>query len=71
MVSEYPAAFALRMMSKDYSLILRLAESHSVAMPATAAAKQIDIIENARSGGREEDFSAVVRTIQDLSGFGE
>jgi 3-hydroxyisobutyrate dehydrogenase-like beta-hydroxyacid dehydrogenase len=67
----YPAAFALRMMSKDYSLILRLAESHSVAMPATAAAKQIDIIENARSGGREEDFSAVVRTVQDLSGFGE
>ena len=40
-------------------------------MPATAAAKQVDIIENARSRGREEDFSAVIRTIQDLSGFSE
>jgi hypothetical protein len=40
-------------------------------MPATAAAKQIDLIENARSRGGEEDFSAAVRTFQDLSGFGE
>ena len=68
---EYPAAFALRMMSKDYSLILRLAESHSVAMPATAVAKQIDTIESARRQGREEDFSAVIRTIQELSGLNE
>jgi len=66
---DYPAAFALRMMSKDYSLILRLAESHSVPMPATAVAKQIDNIENARSRGRDEDFSAVIRTIQELSGL--
>ena len=68
---DYPAAFALRMMSKDYSLILRLAESHLVAMPATAVAKQIDTIETARRQGREEDFSAVIRTIQELSGLNE
>jgi 3-hydroxyisobutyrate dehydrogenase len=68
---EYPAAFALRMMSKDYSLILRLAETHAVAMPATAVAKQVDNIEAARSAGREEDFSAIIRTIQDLSGLKE
>jgi len=67
---EFPAAFALRMMSKDYSLILRLAESLSVAMPAVAVAKQIDTVEQARSQGREEDFSAVVRTMQELSGIG-
>jgi 3-hydroxyisobutyrate dehydrogenase len=66
---EFPAAFALRMMSKDYSLILRLAESLSVAMPAVAVAKQIDTVEQARSQGREEDFSAVVRTMQELSGI--
>jgi len=66
---EFPAAFALRMMSKDYGLILRLAESLSVAMPAVAVAKQIDTVEQARSQGREEDFSAVVRTMQELSGI--
>lgn len=68
---NYPAAFALRMMSKDFGLILRLAESHSVAMPATAAAKQVDNIANARDGGRDEDFSTVIRTIQQLSGLNE
>ena len=68
--SEFPAAFALRMMSKDFGLILRLAESLSVAMPAAAVAKQIDTVEQARRPGREEDFSAVVRTIQELSGIG-
>lgn len=68
--SEFPAAFALRMMSKDFALILRLAESLSVAMPAVAVAKQINTVEQARSQGREEDFSAVVRTMQELSGIG-
>jgi 3-hydroxyisobutyrate dehydrogenase len=67
---EFPAAFALRMMSKDFGLILRLAESLSVAMPAAAVAKQIATVEQARRPGREEDFSAVVRTIQELSGIG-
>ena len=67
---EFPAAFALRMMSKDYGLILQLADSLSVAMPAVAVAKQIDTVERARSRGREEDFSAVVRTMQELSGVG-
>ncbi len=66
---EFLAAFALRMMSKDYGLILRLAESLSVAMPTVAVAKQIDTVEQARSPGREEDFSAVVRTMQELSGI--
>jgi len=66
---EFPTAFALRMMSKDYGLILRLAESLSVAMPAVAAAKQIDAVEQARTHGREEDFSAVIRTMQELSGI--
>jgi len=66
---EFPAAFALRMMAKDYSLILKLAETLSVAMPAVAVAKQIDSVEQARSRGREEDFSAVVRTMQELSGM--
>jgi 3-hydroxyisobutyrate dehydrogenase len=67
---EFPAAFPLRMMSKDFALILRLAESLSVAMPTVAVAKQIETVEQVRSQGREEDFSAVVRTMQELSGIG-
>jgi 3-hydroxyisobutyrate dehydrogenase-like beta-hydroxyacid dehydrogenase len=68
---EYPPAFALRMMSKVYGLILHPAESCSVPMPATAAAKQVATIETARNLGREEDFSAVNSTIQELSGVTE
>ena len=67
---EFPVAGPLRMMSKDFGLILRLAESLPVAMPALAVAKQIYTVEQARSQGREEDFSAVVRTMQELSGIG-
>ncbi|HEV2356652.1 MAG TPA: NAD(P)-dependent oxidoreductase [bacterium] len=68
MRGEYPATFALRLMSKDFGLVLRLAESLSVAMPAAAVARQMDLIEQARSGGREEDFSAVIRTLHELAG---
>jgi hypothetical protein len=38
-------------------------------MPAVAVAKQIDTVEQAWSRGREEDFSAVVRTMLELSGL--
>jgi 3-hydroxyisobutyrate dehydrogenase-like beta-hydroxyacid dehydrogenase len=65
---QYPAAFALRLMVKDFGLILRLAESLRVPMPATAAAQQTGIIEEARHGGREEDFSVVPRPPRELSG---
>ncbi|MHB8733511.1 MAG: NAD(P)-dependent oxidoreductase [bacterium] len=65
---EYPATFALRLMSKDLGLVLRLAESLSVAMPAAAAARQMDLIAQGRSGGREEDFSSVIRTLHELAG---
>ncbi len=68
MRGEYPATFALRLMSKDFGLVLRLAESLAVAMPAAAAARQTDLIEQVRSGGREEDFSAVIRTLHELAG---
>ncbi|HEV2439361.1 MAG TPA: NAD(P)-dependent oxidoreductase [bacterium] len=68
MRGEYPPAFALRLMSKDFGLVLRLAESLSVAMPAAAAARQMDLVAQVRSGGREEDFSAVIRTLHELAG---
>jgi 3-hydroxyisobutyrate dehydrogenase len=62
---EYPATFPLRLMLKDFSLILQEAFELSVAMPATAAASQVAAAEHAREVARhlDEDASAVVRSM--------
>jgi 3-hydroxyisobutyrate dehydrogenase len=64
---EYPPTFPLRLMSKDFSLILQQAYELSVAMPATAAAAQVAAVEHAREAalGIDEDCSAVVRSMLD------
>ena len=53
----------------SYGTDLGIPEPRRVAMPAVAVASQIDTVEQAQSRGREEDFSAVVRTMQGLSGI--
>jgi 3-hydroxyisobutyrate dehydrogenase-like beta-hydroxyacid dehydrogenase len=62
----YPPAFPLRLMFKDYRLILEEATRLPAAIPATAAAAQISAAELARQSeaGRDEDFSSVVRTME-------
>jgi 3-hydroxyisobutyrate dehydrogenase-like beta-hydroxyacid dehydrogenase len=62
----YPPAFPLRLMLKDYNLILDTAMALRVAMPATAAAEQVSAAELARqsAAGRDEDFSSVVRAME-------
>ena len=67
---EYPAAFALRLMFKDFGLILETAMELSVPMPATAAAVQVAAAEHARqlAAHTEEDFSVVVRAMERLAG---
>jgi 3-hydroxyisobutyrate dehydrogenase-like beta-hydroxyacid dehydrogenase len=62
----YPVAFALRLMWKDYGNILRLAQGCAVPMPVTAAAQQVMAVEAARAV--EEDYSAVIRTTEELAG---
>ena len=66
---EYPAAFALRLMFKDFGLILETAMELSVSMPATAAAVQVAAAEHARqlAAHSEEDFSVVVRAMERLA----
>jgi 3-hydroxyisobutyrate dehydrogenase len=64
---EYPVTFALRLMWKDFGNVLRLAEACKVRMPATAAAHQVFAIEQAKQ--REEDFSAVIHTMEELAGL--
>jgi 3-hydroxyisobutyrate dehydrogenase len=68
--NEYPAAFPLRLMVKDFALIMQTATELSVQMPAAAAAAQVAAAEHARqlAAHRDEDFSVVVRTMERLAG---
>jgi 3-hydroxyisobutyrate dehydrogenase-like beta-hydroxyacid dehydrogenase len=67
---EYPAAFPLRLMFKDFGLIVATAMELSVPMPATAAAMQVAAAEHARqlTTHRDDDFSVVVQTMERLAG---
>jgi 3-hydroxyisobutyrate dehydrogenase len=67
---DYPAAFALRLMFKDFGLILETALELSVAMPATAAAVQVAAAEHARqlATHRDEDFSVMIRAMEQMAG---
>ena len=65
--NEYATQFALRLMWKDFGNVMRLAQELQVPIPATAAAHQISTIEQRR--GVEEDFSAVIRTMEQLAGL--
>ena len=68
---EYPAAFPLRLMFKDFGLIAETAMELSVPMPATAAAVQVAAAEHARqlAAHTDEDFSVVVRAMERLAGI--
>ena len=63
---KYPPTFPLRLMSKDFGLILDAAKGLSVAMPMTAAAREVSAAElvRQRRDGRNEDFSSVVRAME-------
>jgi hypothetical protein len=63
--NDYSPQFAMRLMNKDFGLILKLAAELRVPMPATAAAFQINTAEAAEAS--EEDFSAVIRLAENLA----
>jgi 3-hydroxyisobutyrate dehydrogenase len=60
--NDYTPQFPIRLMSKDFGLILTAAAEHGLSMPATEAAAVVNSTE-AETGG-EEDFSAVVRRME-------
>jgi 3-hydroxyisobutyrate dehydrogenase-like beta-hydroxyacid dehydrogenase len=64
---NYPVNFALDLMYKDFNLVLRQAHALSVPMPSTAAAHQMFAAANAE--GSSEDFSAIVKFMELLSGL--
>ncbi len=63
---DYAPQFPVRLMRKDFGLVLAAAAHSGLSMPVTAAAAAINAAE-AGSGG-EEDFSAVVRRMEHGAG---
>ena len=66
-VGDYSAQFAIRLMNKDFGLVLETAAAAKVPMPATAAAFQMNVAEFGE--GKEEDFSAVIKFMESLAGL--
>jgi 3-hydroxyisobutyrate dehydrogenase-like beta-hydroxyacid dehydrogenase len=67
-LDDYTPQFPLRLMNKDFQLILAAAAKEQVRMPATKAAFRVNSDELANNN--EEDFSAVVRQMEVLADFG-
>jgi 3-hydroxyisobutyrate dehydrogenase len=63
--NQYAPQFPIRLMHKDFLLIGAKAAKLGVAMPATVAAASVTATED--SSGREEDFSAVVRAVEQMT----
>jgi len=64
---DYSAQFAIRLMNKDFHLVLETAAAAKTPMPATAAAFQMNVAKF--SEGKEEDFSAVIALMERLAGL--
>jgi len=56
--NDYSPQFPLRLMNKDFGLILKLAAAVGAEMPATRAAFEVNAAQSA--WGAEQDFSAVI-----------
>jgi 3-hydroxyisobutyrate dehydrogenase-like beta-hydroxyacid dehydrogenase len=62
---DYAPQFPLRLMHKDFGLILAAAKQLGLSMPATKAAAAINAEEAA--AGNERDFSAVIRRMEETA----
>lgn len=68
-INDYTPQFPLRLMNKDFQLILRAAAGAHTPMPATEAAFRVNSEELAHHD--EEDFSAVLRRMEETAGIGD
>jgi 3-hydroxyisobutyrate dehydrogenase-like beta-hydroxyacid dehydrogenase len=60
--NDYSPQFPIRLMRKDFDLILSKSAELGVEMPSTLAAAERNAVEAARGG--EDDFSAVIRLME-------
>lgn len=65
--NDYTEQFPLRLMNKDFQLIMDAALREKVSMPATEAAFYVNSDELARHA--QEDFSAVLRRMEEVAGI--
>jgi 3-hydroxyisobutyrate dehydrogenase-like beta-hydroxyacid dehydrogenase len=63
--SDYSPQFPLRLMHKDFGLILNLAIAVDARMPATRAAYEVSAMQSEQGG--EQDFSAVILQMEKQS----
>ena len=68
-INDYSPQFPLRLMNKDFQLILKGAAEAHIPMPATEAAFRVNSDELARD--HEDDFSAVLRRMEEVAGIGD
>ena len=66
-INDYTPQFPLRLMNKDFDLILKAATKEHLRMPATEAAFYMNSEELAEGG--DEDFSAVLRRMEEVTGI--
>src|SRR5271169_2953655 len=66
--NDYSPQFPLRLMNKDFQLILKAATQEHIAMPVTEAAFRVNSDEIAHSD-EEVDFSVVLRRMEELAGI--
>jgi len=66
--SDYSPQFPLRLMNKDFRLILNLAAAVGAQMPATHAAFDVNAAQSAQ--GQEQDFSAVILEMEKQAHLG-
>jgi len=64
-INDYSPQFPLRLMHKDFQLILEAAAQVHVPMPATQAAFGVNSDEVAHSA--DEDFSAVLKRMEEVA----
>jgi len=65
--NEFPSTFPVRLMYKDFNLVLAHAAALAVPMPTAAVAAQLCAAQDAR--GPDEDFSATIRLMRQLAGM--
>ena len=65
--NDYTPQFPLRLMNKDFQLILKAAAEGDISMPVTEAAFRVNADELPHAN--EEDFSAVLRRMEEVAGI--
>jgi 3-hydroxyisobutyrate dehydrogenase len=68
-INDYTPQFPLRLMNKDFQLILKAAASAHVPLPVTEAAFHVNSEELAHHDG--DDFSAVLRRMEEVAGIAD